>query len=119
MPQLYWNIGYEIADYSVLCDWWADVVKGTDVKLYIGEGAYRTTSSALPAWTGDAGTNELKTHILNGRDNSYISGYCCFTYNDFLENNAIYELMKEVKKGDKIQVKMARNGGFAAVLTAE
>ena len=26
---------------------------------------------------------------------------------------------KRVKKGDKIQVKMARNGGFAAVLTAE
>ena len=26
---------------------------------------------------------------------------------------------KQVKKGDKIQVKMARNGGFAAVLTAE
>ena len=25
---------------------------------------------------------------------------------------------KQVKKGDKIQVKMARNGGFAAVLTA-
>ncbi len=100
MPQLYWNIGYEIADYSVLCDWWADVVKGTDVKLYIGESAYRTTSSALPAWTGDAGTNELKTHILNGRDNSYISGYCCFTYNDFLENNAIYELMKELNDED-------------------
>ncbi len=96
MPQLYWNIGYEIADYSILSDWWADVVKGTDVKLYIGEGAYRTTSSTLPAWTGDAGTNELRTHILNGRDNSYISGYCCFTYNDFLENNAIYELMKEL-----------------------
>ena len=96
MPQLYWNIGYEIADYSVLSDWWADVVEGTDVKLYIGEGAYRTTSSSLPAWKGSAGTNELRTHILNGRENPNISGYCCFTYNDFLENSAIYDLMKEV-----------------------
>jgi alpha-glucosidase len=26
---------------------------------------------------------------------------------------------KQVKKGQKIQIKMARNGGFAAVLTAE
>ncbi len=96
MPQLYWNIGYEIADYSILSDWWADVVGGTDVKLYIGEGAYRTTSSTLPAWTGSAGTNELRTHILNGRENSNISGYCCFTYNDFLENSSIYDLMKEL-----------------------
>lgn len=100
MPQIYWNIGYEIADYTTLCNWWSDVVRGTDVKLYIGEGAYRTTSSTLPAWTGDNGTNELRTHILNGRENPSISGYCCFTYNDFLENPSIYELMQEVNSTD-------------------
>lgn len=96
MPQIYWNIGYEIADYTVLCNWWSDLVDGTDVKLYIGEGAYRTTSSTLAAWTGENGTNELRTHILNGRANSNISGYCCFTYNDFLENSSIYALMQEL-----------------------
>ena len=96
MPQIYWNIGYEIADYTVLCNWWSDVVKGTDVKLYIGEGAYRTTSSSLEAWTGENGTNELRTHILNGRENPNISGYCCFTYNNFLANPSIYALMQEV-----------------------
>ena len=96
IPQIYWNIGYEIADYTTLCEWWSDVVRGTDVKLYIGEGAYRTTSSTLPAWTGENGTNELRTHILNGRENPNISGYCCFTYNDFLENPSIYALMQEV-----------------------
>ncbi len=96
MPQIYWNIGYEIADYTTLCKWWGDVTKGTDVKLYIGEGAYRTTSSTLPAWTGDNGTNELRTHILNGRADSIIDGYCCFTYNDFIENPSIFALMQEV-----------------------
>lgn len=100
MPQIYWNIGYEIADYTTLCNWWSDVVRGTDVRLYIGEGAYRTTSSTLPAWTGDNGTNELRTHILNGRENPSISGYCCFTYNDFLENPSIYSLMQEVNSAD-------------------
>lgn len=100
MPQIYWNIGYEIADYTTLCNWWSDVVRGTDVKLYIGEGAYRTTSSTLPAWTGENGTNELRTHILNGRENPSISGYCCFTYNDFLENPSIYALMQEVNSTD-------------------
>lgn len=96
MPQIYWNIGYAAADYSVLCDWWSEVVAGTDVRLYIGEGAYRTTSSTLPAWTGDNGTNELRTHVLNGRANPNISGYCFFTYNDFIENSAIYALMQEL-----------------------
>lgn len=96
MPQIYWNIGYELADYTTLCNWWSDVVSGTDVKLYIGEGAYRTTSSSLPAWTGENGTNELKTHIADGRSNPEIDGYCCFTYNDFIENSSIYTLMQEL-----------------------
>lgn len=96
MPQIYWNIGYEIADYTTLCNWWSDVVKGTGVKLYIGEAAYRTTSSSIPAWTGESGTNELRTHILDGRNNPEIGGYCCFTYNTFLKNHSIYALMQEM-----------------------
>lgn len=40
-PQIYWYIGYEIADYSVLAKWWANVVDGTDVALYIGMADYR------------------------------------------------------------------------------
>lgn len=96
MPQIYWNIGYNVADYTVLCNWWSDVVNGTDVKLYIGEGAYRTTSSSMAAWSGQNGTNELRTHVLNGRQNPNISGYCFFTYNDFLENSSIYALMQEL-----------------------
>ncbi|MBO5364820.1 MAG: family 10 glycosylhydrolase [Clostridia bacterium] len=96
MPQIYWNIGYEIADYSILCDWWSDVVKDTDVKLYIGEGAYRTVSSTTPAWTGENGTDELKRHIFMGRENKNISGYCMFTYNTFLANPSIDAMMQEV-----------------------
>ncbi len=96
MPQLYWNIGYEIADYSILCDWWSDVVRGTDTKLYIGEGAYRTTTETTPAWSGENGLSELRTHILNGRASDSISGFCCFTYNDFLENPSIFALMQEL-----------------------
>ncbi len=96
MPQIYWNIGYDIADYNVLCDWWSDLVNGTDVKLYIGEGAYRTVSSTTAAWSGQNGVNELRKHIQIGRENENISGYCMFTYNSFLNNTLIASLMKEV-----------------------
>lgn len=98
MPQLYWNSGYEIADYDILCDWWSDVVSGTDVKLYIGEGAYRTVTSTLPAWTGESGTGELRAHIQSGRSNPDIDGYCCFAYNSFMLNPSIYSLMQELNK---------------------
>jgi uncharacterized lipoprotein YddW (UPF0748 family) len=50
-PQIYWNIGYEIADYEILLDWWANVVSGTNVRLYIGQAAYRTDpGSCDPAY---------------------------------------------------------------------
>lgn len=96
IPQIYWNIGYEAADYKVLCDWWSDVVAGTDVKLYIGEGAYRTISSTAPEWEGESGINEMKRHIQLGRDNKNISGYCMFTYNTFLNNTELSALMKKL-----------------------
>jgi uncharacterized lipoprotein YddW (UPF0748 family) len=38
-PQLYWEIGFNRADYSVLVDWWAKHSYGRHV--YIGHGIYR------------------------------------------------------------------------------
>ena len=42
-PQLYWNIGYTIADYSILVPWWQAVVQNSPDRrhLYIGQAAYR------------------------------------------------------------------------------
>ncbi len=104
IPQIYWNIGYEIADYSILCDWWSDLVAETDVALYIGEGAYRTTTSTLPAWTGVQGTEELKNHIALGRSNKNIGGYCMFTYHNFIDNPSIYQLMQDMNGDMKEEV---------------
>jgi hypothetical protein len=41
VPQLYWHIGFDVADYAKLLPWWAKVVEGTDVQLYIGQADYR------------------------------------------------------------------------------
>ena len=109
-PQIYWNIGYEIADYSVLTEWWSETVSQTDVKLYIGEAAYRTTSEDVAAWAGENGTQELKRHIELGRANDSIDGYCMFTYHSFLENSSIYALMKEMNAEEEESI--AVNGGF-------
>jgi uncharacterized lipoprotein YddW (UPF0748 family)/putative cell wall-binding protein len=39
-PQIYWKIGYEVADYTKLVDWWSNEVNGTSVNLYIGHNVY-------------------------------------------------------------------------------
>ena len=41
VPQLYWHIGFEKADYAKLLSWWTRVVGGTRVQLYIGQADYR------------------------------------------------------------------------------
>lgn len=41
VPQLYWHIGFDRADYAKLLPWWAATVKGTGVQLWIGQADYR------------------------------------------------------------------------------
>jgi uncharacterized lipoprotein YddW (UPF0748 family) len=62
VPQLYWHIGFEVADYAVLLPWWSDVVTGTQVQLYIGQADYRIGQQG--AWSDPA---ELDRQLsLNG-----------------------------------------------------
>ncbi len=82
-PQLYWSIGYEIADFEVLVDWWQGIVSTSDVALYIGIGAYR----AAEAEPGDVwyGTAELERQ-LDMLDNSIdIQGEVFFSYASLME----------------------------------
>jgi uncharacterized lipoprotein YddW (UPF0748 family) len=48
-PQVYWNIGFEIADYAKLVPWWSSIVSGTDVNLYIGHANHKVANPAQPA----------------------------------------------------------------------
>jgi len=98
MPQIYWNIGYRIADFETLTSWWSDVVKDTGVKLYIGQAAYRAVDvEPNSVWHG--GT-ELKKQIDLNRTNSYIGGYCMFSYKSFLNNKELYNTIKNANKTD-------------------
>ncbi len=47
-PQLYWNIGYEPADYKVLVAWWQAHREGRPV--FAGMAAYKVGNNAEPAW---------------------------------------------------------------------
>ncbi|GAB2786978.1 family 10 glycosylhydrolase [Streptomyces chlorus] len=64
-PQLYWlaqPLDQQVpANYSVLVPWWSEVVRGTDVQLYIGEALYKAGDPAQPAaWQDPA---ELSRHL--------------------------------------------------------
>ena len=58
VPQLYWTVGFPKADYAKLLPWWAALVKGTGVQLYIGQADYRIGEKG--AWSDPA---ELERHL--------------------------------------------------------
>ncbi|WP_406153520.1 family 10 glycosylhydrolase [Streptomyces anulatus] len=64
-PQVYWlaqPLDQQVpANYRVLVPWWADVVRGTGVDLYIGEALYKVGDPAQPQGWQDP--RELSRHL--------------------------------------------------------
>ncbi|MFI5913568.1 glycoside hydrolase family 10 protein [Dactylosporangium sp. NPDC051541] len=74
VPQLYWNIGFDAADYAKLLPWWADVVKTTRVQLYIGQADYRVGQSG--PWSDPA---ELDRQLALNRKYPQVTGSVHFS----------------------------------------
>lgn len=98
-PQIYWNIGMTNADYAKLVPWWADVVKGTNVKLYIGTAIYRSdeAKTSESAWYG--GQEIARQAELNAKYPE-VSGVIHYRYST-LKNNAIKDVVLAVFAADK------------------
>lgn len=64
-PQLYWPVARQIASYATLVNWWADVVRSTNTKLYIGIALYKVgaRSHTEPDWVIDGGVTELQRQL--------------------------------------------------------
>ncbi|MFF4880728.1 glycoside hydrolase family 10 protein [Micromonospora sp. NPDC000668] len=73
VPQLYWHIGFDKADYAKLLPWWAATVKGTRVQLYIGQADYRVGERG--AWRDPA---ELDRQLTLNRQHG-VSGSVHFS----------------------------------------
>ncbi|MGW6303442.1 glycoside hydrolase family 10 protein [Streptomyces niveus] len=76
-PQVYWNIGFAAADYAKLVPWWSEVVKGTDVDLYIGEALYKAGDPAQPAPWQDVA--EVSRHLAFAKKYREVRGHCYFS----------------------------------------
>lgn len=66
-PQIYWPFSRDAARYDVLTKWWADVVKPTHTRLYIGIAFYKVgePSRNEPDWTIQGGVPELKNSSIS------------------------------------------------------
>lgn len=92
-PQLYWHIGFEIADYSKLLTWWKNAVAGSSVDLYIGHGAYRAgnTDSASP-WFGTA---EISRQLQLNRQTPEVKGSIFYNHKALAGNSALGDVIRQ------------------------
>ncbi len=77
-PQLYWQRGHPLADYTTLVNWWDNVAKETKTKLYIGLAADRVN-----AWKE---SDELIQQVNYNRTFPEIKGNIFFSYKSLLTN---------------------------------
>ena len=84
LPQLYWEIGKKVADYEVLAHWWANEVKGTNCKLYIGMAPYRLENASPKTPWGQG--NEIGRQMELNRTIPEISGECFYSTRPLLRN---------------------------------
>ena len=64
-PQIYWVEGNRAACYEAVLTWWEDVVRGTNVRLYIGLAPYREVNN-WQNWTNGTLVRQLER---NARSN--------------------------------------------------
>ncbi|WP_425445829.1 glycoside hydrolase family 10 protein [Dethiothermospora halolimnae] len=94
VPQIYWHIGFSIADYSELLNWWVDTTKGTNVELYIGQAAYRAGNpDPNSPWHG---FSEIERQLTLNSNFSQVKGSVFFTYNSFEGKPALSGLIKSI-----------------------
>ncbi len=99
-PQIYWNQGFELAEYNTLVDWWSKEVRGTPTKLYIGHAAYKIGDKR---WEDP---EELVNQIKYNRSIEEVDGSIFFNVDSLRSNPLnIRQHMKESVYKEKVEVK--------------
>ena len=88
-PQLYWHIGFKVADYTVLVDWWR---RNTfDKHLYIGQGIYRLGGK------GWEDPDELVNQIKLNRTYGDVRGSMYFSAKFFMKpDHGVQTMMRKI-----------------------
>ena len=91
-PQVYWEIGKEIADYKIIADWWSHNNFGT--QLFIGHGLYKLDPEAKEkSWQS---ADEIVNQVKLNRKHHAISGSMFYSAK-FLRKNPL-ELQQKLQE---------------------
>jgi uncharacterized lipoprotein YddW (UPF0748 family) len=84
-PQIYWSLSFTAARYDKLVDWWVNEVKGTGVKLYIGQAAYKVGDTKQTAeWQS---SEQIINQLKYNEKYDEVAGSIMFRANDIFVRN--------------------------------
>jgi len=83
LPQDYWHIGFDLADYATVARWWNENNHGTN--LYIGHAMYRQARATEEPWQAQHPTEIEKQLDLNKRL-ANVKGSAYFSAKSFRDN---------------------------------
>lgn len=91
-PQVYWSFNDKnIFPYYETCEHWAELCKGSHVKLYIGLPAYKMNTNTSVRYGGTEVDTEwhnqflLADMVTKGRTINGVSGFVVFDYSDMVD----------------------------------
>ncbi len=91
-PQIYWHIGFDIANYTTLVDWWIEHTAGTGVELIIGQAAYRLgDSSQKSPWYGN---DQIFRQLAYNMTKPQVSGSIFFRDGNFKDSPSLSSRLK-------------------------
>ncbi|OOB79078.1 MAG: hypothetical protein ATN33_01160 [Epulopiscium sp. Nele67-Bin001] len=108
VPQIYWEIGHDSADYETLVRWWSNEVSNTDVDLYIGHGLYKE-SVAL----------EIAQQLAINEKYDQVDGSIFFTMGDILSNSGNSKDQLTTYYNDKIPPQPAEEDSDKLTVVAD
>ncbi|MBI1227385.1 MAG: family 10 glycosylhydrolase [Bacteroidetes bacterium] len=81
VPQIYWHIGFPVADYEVLLKWWAKNSFGRNV--YAGHAAYKVGINKEPEWGNG---REIPKQVRLNRSTPEIEGSVFYNFTSLRKN---------------------------------
>jgi uncharacterized lipoprotein YddW (UPF0748 family) len=81
MPQVYWSIGFSVANYGILTPWWNNNAFGRHI--YIGHAAYKVNADADTRWTDPS---QINNQIRLNRQQSNVYGSVFFRTGNIMAN---------------------------------
>lgn len=96
-PQIYWEVGHKAADYATVANWWADTLKNSKTKLYIGIGDYRCDDAGSSSvWYNGAA---IAKQLEYNKSLPKITGVIHFRYGSVVKNSQLSNIVKNDNTG--------------------